>query len=87
LTLSGANAALVGTEAEVKKTILDAGWYLADSLTLKSCLEMVEAAVLKRQYDDAPVSNLFLFRPVQNKNTVRANPPGWAAPRSSSGTG
>jgi hypothetical protein len=60
------NVALVGTEAEVKKTILDAGWYPADSLTLKSRLEMVEAAVLKRQYDDAPVSNLFPFGRTQD---------------------
>lgn len=55
------NVALVGTEAEVKKIMLAAGWYPADPLTLKSCLEMAEAAVLKRTYDDAPVSNLFLF--------------------------
>jgi hypothetical protein len=55
------NVALVGTEAEVKKVLLAAGWYPADSLTLKSSLEMAEAAVLKRTYKDAPVSNLFLF--------------------------
>jgi hypothetical protein len=55
------NVALVGTEPEVKKIMLAAGWYPADPLTLKSCLEMAEAAVLKRTYDDAPVSNLFLF--------------------------
>jgi hypothetical protein len=72
------NVALLGTEAEVKKTILDAGWYPADSLTLKSCLEMVEAAVLKRQYDDAPVSNLFLFGRKQDlafEQPVGDNPP------------
>ncbi len=53
--------ALVGSEAEVKKSLLAAGWYPADPLTLKSCLGMAEAAVLKRTYEDAPVSNLFLF--------------------------
>ena len=41
--------------------MLAAGWHPADPLTLKSCLEMAEAAVLKRTYEDAPVSNLFLF--------------------------
>ena len=41
------NVALVGTEAEVKKILLAAGWYPADPLTLKSCLEMAEAALLK----------------------------------------
>lgn len=55
------NIALVGTELEVKTILLKAGWYPADPLTLKSCLEIAEASVLKRSYDDAPVSNLFLF--------------------------
>jgi len=55
------NVALVGTEAEVKKALLAAGWHPADPLTLKSCLEIAEASVLKRTYEDAPVSNLFLF--------------------------
>src|SRR5205085_1874209 len=30
-------------------------------LSLKSCLEIAEATVLKRPYEDAPVSNLFLW--------------------------
>lgn len=55
------NVALVGTEEEVKKILLAAEWYPADPLTLKSCLEMAESAVLKRPYQDAPVSNLYLF--------------------------
>jgi hypothetical protein len=55
------NVALVGTEAEVKKTLLAAGWYPADPLTLKSCLKIARASVLKRPYQTAPVSNLFLF--------------------------
>jgi hypothetical protein len=55
------NVALIGTETDVKKIMLAAKWYPADPLTLKSCLEMAEAAVLKRTYDDAPVSNLYLF--------------------------
>jgi LssY C-terminus len=55
------NVALVGTEVEVKKIMLKANWYPADKLTLRSCLEIATASVLKRQYDDAPVSNLYLF--------------------------
>lgn len=55
------NVALVGTEVEVKKIMLAAGWYPADPLTLKSCLEIAEASVFQRPYQDAPVSNLFLF--------------------------
>jgi hypothetical protein len=55
------NVALVGTEREVKTLLLNAGYYPADPLTLRSCLEIAEASVLKRTYDDAPVSNLYLF--------------------------
>jgi hypothetical protein len=55
------NVALIGTETELKRIMLAAKWYPADPLTLKSCLEMADAAVLKRPYDDAPVSNLYLF--------------------------
>jgi hypothetical protein len=55
------NVALVGDETAVKRIMLAAKWYPADPLTLRSCLEMAEAAVLKRTYDDAPVSSLYLF--------------------------
>lgn len=55
------NVALVGTEVEVKKIMIAARWYPADPLTLKSCLEIAEASVLRRPYDAAPVSSLYLF--------------------------
>jgi hypothetical protein len=55
------NVALIGTETELKRIMLAAKWYPADPLTLKSCLEIAEASVLKRPYDEAPVSNLYLF--------------------------
>jgi hypothetical protein len=55
------NVALIGTERELKTIMLAAKWYPADPLTLRSCLEIAEASVLKRPYDDAPVSNLYLF--------------------------
>jgi LssY C-terminus len=55
------NVALVGTATELKKIMLAAHWYPADPLTLRSCREIAEASVLKRPYDDAPVSNLYLF--------------------------
>jgi hypothetical protein len=54
------NVALIGTEGQVKKIMVAARWYPADPLTLRSCLEIAEASVLKRPYDDAPVSNLYL---------------------------
>lgn len=41
--------------------MLAAGWYPAAALSLRSDAEIAAASVLGRQYDDAPVSNLFLF--------------------------
>jgi hypothetical protein len=55
------NVALIGTETELKKIMLAARWYPANPLTLRSCLKIAEATVLKRPYEDAPVSNLYLF--------------------------
>ena len=55
------NVVLIGTKAQVMKIMLAAKWYPADKLTLRSCLEIAEASVFKRPYDDAPVSNEFLF--------------------------
>jgi hypothetical protein len=55
------NVALIGTRDEVMKIMLAARWYPADKLTLRSCLEIAEASVFKREYDDAPVSSEFLF--------------------------
>jgi hypothetical protein len=55
------NVGLIGTKAEVMKIMVAAKWYPADPLTLRSCLEIAGATVLRRPYDDAPVSNLYLF--------------------------
>jgi hypothetical protein len=55
------NVALIGTKADVVRVLLAAKWYPADPLTLRSCLEIAEATVLKRKYDAAPVSSLYLF--------------------------
>lgn len=55
------NVALIGTESELKRILLRAGWHPADPLTLRSCLEIAAASVLKRSYVDAPVSNLYLW--------------------------
>jgi hypothetical protein len=71
------NIAIIGSELELKKTLLAAGWYPADPVTLKSSLEIAEASVLDRQYDEAPVSSLFLFDRKQDlafEQPVGANP-------------
>src|SRR5438045_1988264 len=39
------NVALIGTKAEVIRIMLAAGWHPADALTLRSSLEIAEAAV------------------------------------------
>ena len=55
------NVSLVGNKTEVMKIIVAARWYPADPLSFKSCLEIAEATVLKRPYEEAPVSSLYLF--------------------------
>jgi hypothetical protein len=55
------NVALIGTKTEVIKIMLAAKWYPADKLTLRSSLEIAEASVFKREYEDAPVSSEYLF--------------------------
>ena len=55
------NVALLGTEEDVMRIALAAKWFPADPLTLRSCFRIARSTVLKRSYDDAPVSNLFLF--------------------------
>ena len=54
------NVALVGTEAEVRTAMRAAGWFVADPLSIESDLRISADTVLKRVYDDAPVSSLFL---------------------------
>jgi hypothetical protein len=60
------NIALIGTEEDVKKCMLAAKWQPADPLTLRSCLGIAGATVLRRSYDDAPVSNLYLWQRKQD---------------------
>jgi hypothetical protein len=55
------NVALMGTEYEMKRIMLAAGWSPADPLTFRSCLKIAAATVLKRPDEAAPVSNLYLF--------------------------
>jgi LssY C-terminus len=55
------NIALVGVEADLSTAMLAAGWHPADRLSLESCLRIAGDTVLRREYDDAPVSNLFVW--------------------------
>jgi hypothetical protein len=55
------NVALIGSEAEVRGIMQAAGWFAADPLGLKSDVKIAADTVLKRPYDEAPVSSLYLF--------------------------
>ena len=55
------NIALVGTEEDVEAAMLSAEWLPADPITLRSSLRIAAGTVLRRQYDTAPVSSLFLW--------------------------
>lgn len=55
------NVALTGTESELEAIMLAAKWYPADPLGIKSDLRIGVDTVLKRSYDEAPVSNLYLY--------------------------
>uniref|UniRef100_A0A7C2P466 LssY-like C-terminal domain-containing protein n=1 Tax=Schlesneria paludicola TaxID=360056 RepID=A0A7C2P466_9PLAN len=53
------NVSLTGTAVELKEALHAAGWFSADPLSLRSDVKIAEATVLKRPYEDAPVSNLY----------------------------
>jgi hypothetical protein len=53
------NAGLVGTREDVLCAMHAAGWYPADPITFRSSVEIVGSVVLRRPYDDAPVSTLY----------------------------
>jgi hypothetical protein len=55
------NVALTGSESELKAIMAAAQWYSADALGVKSDLRIGVDTVLKRSYDEAPVSSLYLF--------------------------
>jgi len=55
------NIVLVGSDAELVQGMAAAGWLPVDPLTFWSSIRIVEASMLRRPDDDAPVSNLFLF--------------------------
>lgn len=83
------NIALVGSEDDLKRIVLKAGWYPADPITLRSCLKIAAGTILKRPYDDAPVSPLYLWgrkqtlafeQPVGNNPRKRHHVRFWRSP-------
>jgi hypothetical protein len=50
-----------GSKAQLDRIMKKAGWFPADPLSLRSDVEIAEATVLGRPYQDAPVSSLYLW--------------------------
>lgn len=55
------NVGLIGAEDDLLRIMIKAQWHPADALSFKSSLRIAAATVLRRPYEDAPVSNLYLF--------------------------
>jgi len=60
------NVALVGSEAEVREAFRRAGWALAEPVTRRSSVKIVESVLLRRPDSAAPVSPLYLYGRVQD---------------------
>lgn len=55
------NVGLMGSEDDVVKSMLSAGWSPADPITLRSSIRIAASVLFKRPDVDAPVSSLFVF--------------------------
>jgi LssY C-terminus len=60
------NVAFVGSEAQLHRSLLEAGWSPADPVTLRTSLRIVAASALHRSYESAPVSSLYVWGRVQD---------------------
>lgn len=71
------NLALLGSEAQLDEAMTAAGWTRADDVTAASSRRIVTSTLLRRSYDEAPVSPLFLFghqQDVAYQQEVLGNP-------------
>jgi len=53
------NVGLVGSKEEAIRALVEAGWYPADAVTLRTSIEIVGSVLFDRPFRDAPVSPLF----------------------------
>lgn len=60
------NLLVVAPEEKLVSAMLKSGWYPADPVTLKSSLRIALDTVIRRPYDEAPVSALLLFGRIQD---------------------
>ena len=71
------NLALIGSDAQVDAAMRRANWIRADDVTLASSRRIIASTLLRRSYDEAPVSPLFLFGHQQDlayQQEVEGNP-------------
>lgn len=71
------NLAVMGSEAQLHEAMSRAGWIRADEITLASSRRIITSTILKRSYDEAPVSPLLLFGHQQDlayQQEVQGNP-------------
>lgn len=71
------NLAVMGTEEQLHEAMTRAGWIRADEVTLASSWRIVTSTLMKRSYDEAPVSPLLLFSRQQDlayQQEVAGNP-------------
>jgi hypothetical protein len=55
------NLAFLGTGEQIQTALEAAGWTRAEPVTLSSSWRIIASTLLRRSYDEAPVSPLFLF--------------------------
>jgi hypothetical protein len=60
------NLGIVGTEDEMLRAFVAAGWFPADEVTLRSSLRIIEDTLLHHTYRHAPISPLYCFGRVQD---------------------
>jgi hypothetical protein len=60
------NVAFVGSEAQLHRAMLQSGWSPADPVTLRTSLRIAAASILHRSYEEAPVSDLYVWGRIQD---------------------
>jgi len=55
------NLFVIDTREQLVSAMLGAGWHPADPITLETSVRIAESSIFHRPYEDAPVSNLFLY--------------------------
>jgi LssY C-terminus len=77
LTIDPVNIILLGNKNELESVFKKMGWHGADQLTIKSSLKMIGAYILKKPYNRAPFSSLFLFgrkQDIEFQKAIENNP-------------